>query len=152
MIYNSEFIINTKRLKENLMRIKHNINPSTKIIPMLKGDAYGHGLLKIAEIIEDDIEFVGVAQVKEGIDLRKNGFKKRIIVFAGITQDQIDAALEYKLEPVVHSFISLDRIEKALKKHKLQNYSVHLKINTGLNRLGFNLEELELLAVLLIQV
>ncbi len=149
MIYNSEFIIDTKRLLENVTRIKENISPNTKLIPMLKGDAYGHGLLKVAELIEDEIEFVGVAHVLEGVRLRENGFKKRIIVFAGITKDQVETVVKYHLEPIIHNHQSISFFEKALKEKEMERYPVHLKINTGLNRLGFNLDELERVGKLL---
>lgn len=136
---NSTFSINTTQIKSNIKNILHD----TPFIPVLKADAYGHGLIEIAKIIEEErnIEFIGVAQVSEAIRLLEAKITKRIILFCGITDDQIPTVIRYKLEPLIHDMHSLEALESFLKKDNIMDYPVHLKINTGLNRLGFWPEE-----------
>ncbi len=132
---NSTFSIDTKRIKENLK----NILRETPVIPVLKADAYGHGLIQIAKLVSSfhEIEFIGVAQVSEALRLIEAKINKRIILFCGVTDDQIETIVRYKIEPIIHDMYSLNAFETHLKSQKIENYPVHLKINTGLNRLGF---------------
>ena len=151
MLYNSVFKINLNRIKENVQRIKSSLATQTQIIPMLKGDAYGHGLVEIASLLSayEEIEFLGVAQVSEAIQLIQNDIQKRIILFAGVTDAQLNHILDYHIEPMLHSFASFKALDEKLKERGLKHYPVHLKINTGLNRLGFTLDELNDLIALL---
>lgn len=132
---NSTFSIDTNRIKENIK----NILRETNMIPVLKADAYGHGLLEMAKIMESfyQIEFIGVAQVSEALRLVEAQINKRIILFCGVTDDQIETIVRYKIEPIIHDSHSLNALNSYLKAQNIQQYPVHLKINTGLNRLGF---------------
>lgn len=139
MNYNSKFIVDTKRLRENIDHIFSNISETTRLIPMLKANAYGHGLVEVAQILNDydKIEFMGVAQVIEALTLKEAGINKRVIIFCGVNEDQIDTIIENRFEPILHNIESVIAFDKKLKENNIKNYPVHLKINTGLNRLGF---------------
>ncbi|NOR71072.1 MAG: alanine racemase [Methylomarinum sp.] len=123
----------------NLAAIKHNIEkvrdyaPNAKIMAVIKANAYGHGLLRIAEVL-NDVEAVAVARVCEGIQLRQSGFKKRITVLEGVVSEQeLKDFTQYELDVVVHSVGQLDILEKYHGQKKL---SVWLKLDTGMSRLG----------------
>lgn len=139
MDYNSIFIVDTSIVKKNLNNIYELTQPNVQVIPILKGNAYGHGLVPIAQILESDhrISFMGVAQTIEALELRNNGIKKRIILLCGILPSQLEHVISNNIEPAIHNIDALKLFDQALKERNLKEYPIHLKINTGLNRLGF---------------
>ncbi len=125
----------------NLDAIKHNLNkireyaPHAKIMAVVKSNAYGHGLIKVAEVLKD-VDALAVARVNEGLQLRKSGFKNKITVLEGfVCEDELKQLLSYNLEVVVHSKEQIDILEK---HHGSNKIGVWLKLDTGMSRLGFN--------------
>lgn len=139
MIHNSKFVIKKHLILENLDNIFKNLDSKVKVIPMLKANAYGHGLVEMATLLscEDRIQMLGVAQVSEGVTLREAGISSRIILFCGFLKDQIEYIIKHQLEPCVYDMPSLTSLIEVLKSKNIKTYPVHLSINTGLNRLGF---------------
>lgn len=139
MNHNSTFTINTQKIKENINNILKHLNHKTKMIPVLKADAYGHGLPQIAKLFEDtkEIEHLAVAQVSEALTLINQNTTKKIMLLCGITDDQIDTVIKHNIEPLIHDLASFHALDQKLKEKNIKHYPVHLKINTGLNRLGF---------------
>lgn len=146
MNQNSAFIIEIKRVQENLERIFNNLKPNVQVIPVLKADAYGHGLIEIAKILDEykAIQTLAIAQPIKAIALKDANISKDIMLLCGITDDQIDLMIENNIQLLVHNLDSLKTITKTLKEKDIRNYPVNLKINTGLNRLGFNRDDLEM--------
>jgi alanine racemase len=128
----------------NLEAVQHNLQvvrryaPDAKIMAVIKANGYGHGLLRIAEALQSADAFA-VARVDEGVRLRKAGIKNRIAVLEGFTcVEELDALLNFKLDPVVHSFIQVEIFESRAEQDAC---AIWLKLDTGMNRLGFKPNE-----------
>ena len=131
-------------LEVNLDAISHNLNefrrmlkPGTRIMAMVKAFAYGAGPSEIAALLEyQRVSYLGVAFVDEGIQLRDAGVTLPVMVM-NPDSSSAELMIKYNLEPEIYSFNSLDKFEEAASRHGLSGYPVHLKIDTGMHRLGF---------------
>ena len=122
-------------LKENFKRIKKHIG-KVKVMPVLKANAYGHGLVRIAQFYSEmKADYLGVAVVEEGIHLREKGIKLPILVLGGIWGNQIPLFLEHNLTITASSIDKLKQIDETAEQMKIKA-KVHLKIDTGMERLG----------------
>ena len=137
-------------LEVNLNSILHNINvhkallkPETKMMAMVKAYSYGLGGYEIAEFLQHHhIDYLGVAFADEGVDLRKNGITTPIMVM-NPEQHSYNIIIDYNLEPEIYSFRVLDLFnEKLIQKGIQHRYPIHIKLETGMHRLGFKKEEL----------
>ncbi|OIZ99200.1 alanine racemase [Rickettsiella grylli] len=126
--------LNLSALCHNVKRVR-DIAPRSKLLAMVKANAYGHGLLPIAKALTD-IDGFGVSCSEEALYLRQAGLKQRIVLMEGIfSQDEISLLTDYELDTVIHDHHQL----YLLSKHPLpRQVNVWLKINTGMNRLGFS--------------
>jgi len=132
--------INLNNLKSNLNYLKKNLQPSTKIMCVVKAFAYGTDPLTIGNFLEkNNVDYLAVAYTNEGVKLRSSGIKLPILILHPQIDD-FDEILEYNLEPNIYSFRILERFLSKSKTHPF-----HLKFNTGLNRLGFKIDDVELL-------
>lgn len=138
-------------LEVNLNAVLHNINvhksllkPNTKMMAMVKAYSYGLGGYEIAEFLQHHhIDYLGVAVADEGADLRKNGITTPIIVM-NPEQHSYNAVIEYNLEPNIYSFRVLDLFYEQLKQANfVGDFPIHIKIETGMHRLGFKEFELD---------
>lgn len=138
-------------LEVNLNAILHNINihkallkPKTKICAMVKAFSYGLGGYEIAEFLQHHhIDYLGVAYADEGADLRKNGITTPILVM-NPEQSSYESIIDYHLEPEIYNFRVLDLFVNQLKIKGIQEaYPIHLKIETGMHRLGFKEHEID---------
>ena len=122
-------------LKENFTRIKKHIGNS-KVMPVLKANAYGHGLVHIAQFYSElKADYLGVAVVEEGILLRETGIKHPVLVLGGIWGNQIPLFLKHDLTITASSIDKLKQINETAEQMKIKA-KVHLKIDTGMERLG----------------
>ncbi len=129
--------INLKNLKSNLDRLRLNFRDEY-LCPMVKANAYGHGDIQVARCLEKwGVKQLGVCLIEEGLILRKAGIKTQILVFRGFDLEGAKVILENQMTPVVSQWKHLDHLESAAK----QVTSVHLKFDTGMNRLGFSVHE-----------
>ncbi|MBM4307324.1 MAG: alanine racemase [Deltaproteobacteria bacterium] len=128
--------IDLRALAFNYQQIKKQIPTGVSILAVVKADAYGHGAgpvsLKLEKIGAD---YLGVAIPEEGMALRKGGVKTPILILGGMFQEDAEAILRYGLTPVVFDIDSLRRLSKAAK-NKRKKARVHLKVDTGMGRLG----------------
>lgn len=147
-----EAIAHQTTLEVDLNALIHNVNyfrshlkPETKVMSMVKAYAYGSGDIEVAKTLQHhNCDYLAVAVADEGADLRNEGIHIPIVVM----NPEIGAfgkIFEYKLEPEIYSFRLLDAFLKEAEKQGLTNYPVHIKINTGMNRLGFDLPEIDAL-------
>ncbi|MCI3939435.1 bifunctional UDP-N-acetylmuramoyl-tripeptide:D-alanyl-D-alanine ligase/alanine racemase [Chryseobacterium aahli] len=141
-------------LEVNLNAILHNINyhksllkPTTKMMAMVKANAYGLGSYEISEFLQHHhIDYLGVAYADEGIELRKKGITTPIIIM-NPEQHSYEAIIEYNLEPEIYSFRVLELFYEAVQKSGYdKNYPIHIKLETGMHRLGFKDFELDQLS------
>lgn len=138
-------------LEVNLNAILHNINfhksllkPGTKMMAMVKANAYGLGSYEISEFLQHHhIDYLGVAFADEGVELRKKGITVPIVVM-NPEQHSYETVIAYNLEPEIYSFRVLELFYEALKKSgNDQKYPIHIKLETGMHRLGFKDFELD---------
>lgn len=118
------------------------LNPRTKMVCMVKADGYGSGSVEIAKTLQyHKCDYLAVAVPEEGISLRKGGIRVPIIVL-NAEVGGFEELAAYSLEPEVYNFRILDAYIKEAKSQGIVNYPVHLKIDTGMHRLGFTAEDL----------
>ena len=130
-------VLDLEAAAHNVQRVR-DYAPNAKIMAVIKANGYGHGLLRIAEALQQ-IDAFAVARVDEGIRLRKAGIKNRIAVLEGFTcTEELDELLHYRLDPVVHSFTQLEIFETRTEQEAC---AIWLKLDTGMNRLGFKAKE-----------
>ncbi|MGR9012295.1 MAG: alanine racemase, partial [Gammaproteobacteria bacterium] len=138
-------VLNLDAVKHNLSKV-HSCAPKAKVMAVIKANGYGHGLLRMAAALQQADAFA-VARVDEGIRLRKAGFKDRIAVLEGFTcAEELKELLHYQLDAVVHSLPQLDildavQLSSRLAEAELETCAVWLKLDTGMNRLGFKAKE-----------
>ena len=141
-------------LEVNLNAILHNINyhksllkPTTKMMAMVKANAYGLGSYEISEFLQHHhIDYLGVAYADEGVELRKKGITTPIVVM-NPEQHSYDTIIQYNLEPEIYSFRVLELFYEAVQKSGYdKKYPIHIKLETGMHRLGFKEYELDQLS------
>jgi alanine racemase len=133
----------------NLNLIRSMLKPETKLMAMVKAFGYGSGSFEIANILQfHHVSYLAVAYADEGIELRKAGISLPIMVISPEEQS-FDAMIQYGLEPEIFSLRSLQLLENAIaRKGALETpLNIHLKLNTGMNRLGFSQSEVHQLIV-----
>jgi alanine racemase len=128
--------VNLRRLEDNLAAIKKKIGPA-KVMLIVKANAYGHGLVAVAKALAGKTDYVGVAVLEEGILLRELGITAPIIVLGGIWQEQIYRHLQYDLTLTASSVERLEQINVAATQMGVKA-KVHLKIDTGMERIGIH--------------
>lgn len=130
--------IHMPRVLHNLQYLQSKTNHPF-FCPMVKADAYGHGDTEIAKLLQKHgVNVVGVSTLDEAIHLRQSGFKKDILTFSPVFQSCLKEVLEFKLTPVIGSMNHLEAFT-GLK----DSLKVHFKINTGMNRMGFEETQVE---------
>ncbi|MEZ0397002.1 MAG: alanine racemase [Anaerolineales bacterium] len=122
------------RLRANLEAIRAWVRPA-KVMPILKANAYGHGLAEVAKFLSPLVDYIGVAVLEEGILLRRLGVRAPILVLGGIWGDQIPKYLEYDLTLTAPSVERLEQIDAVAQQMGVRA-RVHLKIDTGMERIG----------------
>jgi Alr-MurF fusion protein len=133
--------INLNAIAHNLKVYQSYLRPSTKVMGMVKAFAYGSGGAEIAGILQyHKVDYLGVAYADEGVELRKAGITLPIMVM-NPEESAFDSLIEYNLEPDLYSFDILHSFDAFLQNEGLQQYPVHIEIETGMNRLGFAIEE-----------
>ncbi|MFY7668581.1 MAG: alanine racemase [Crocinitomicaceae bacterium] len=134
--------INLSAIKHNIQVYKSQLKPTTKMLAMVKAQSYGAGLEKIGLYLEKQgIDYLGVAYPDEGVELRKAGIKVPVLVMNPVDEGFEDC-IKNQLEPTVFSFEQLDELLRELIFQGVQNFPIHVKIDTGMKRLGFDFKEL----------
>ena len=138
--------IDLSALRYNVAQIRARVNANrvtsstrsapTRIMGIVKANAYGHGLVRVAhELVRCGVEELGVAFVEEGIELRQSGISVPILVLGGLIGDQVDAFIAHDLTMTASSPYKLELIEEAAERLK-KRAKIHVKIDTGMERLG----------------
>src|SRR5262249_45148770 len=141
-------------LVHNLHAIRKYVNPagegrktSRKILSIVKGNAYGHGGPQVARILEKaGSDWFGVTCTDEGVAVRKAGVEKPVLILASFVQGEEQRLLEHGLTPVVHRCEQMALLEKAAAKLGKKRAPFHLKIDSGMNRLGIAASDVECFA------
>ena len=131
--------VNLNALVDNLNYFRSFLKPETKMVCMIKADGYGAGAVEIAKTLQDHhVDYLAVAVADEGVTLRKAGITSSIMVM-NPEMTAFKTMFDYDLEPEVYSFRLLDALIKAARKEGITGWPVHIKLDTGMHRLGFNI-------------
>lgn len=137
-------------LEINLNAIRHNLNfyrsklkPETKVMVMVKAFGYGNGSYEIAKLLShENVDYLGVAFADEGIELRKSGVTTNIIVM-NPEISAFSAMIAYDLEPEIYSIRELNAFLKIARERNCYKYPIHIKLETGMHRHGFQSNDLD---------
>lgn len=139
--------ISLDAIAHNLNEIRRFLKHDTRIMAMVKAFAYGAGPAEISSLLEyQGVSYLGVAYADEGIELRNAGVTMPVMVM-NPDPNAFELMIKYNLEPELYSFYSLKQFTSVASKHALINYPVHIKIDTGMHRLGFLPDEIADLAL-----
>ena len=136
--------VSLSALRQNLEAIRDYVNPPSeklkiprKVLSIVKGNAYGHGGPEVSKALEKfGCDWFGVASGGEGIELRKGGVRKPILVLGGFWPGEEKDLIEHHLTPAIHRCEHLALFDAAAANSRKKNVPIHLKIDTGMNRLG----------------
>ncbi|QSA98001.1 alanine racemase [Methylococcus sp. EFPC2] len=132
-------VLDMTAIVHNLARVRE-CAPNAKVMAVVKANAYGHGLVRVARALADADAFA-VARVDEGVSLRMAGVSQRVAVLQGYTcAEELELYARYSLEPVIHSILQVDLLETTVLDRTI---AVWLKLDTGMHRLGLNPEQFE---------
>lgn len=141
---NSFALINLKNLKSNYLNLRDKVKPA-KFLAVVKADAYGHGAVKVAKYLSSlkpSPEYFGVALVEEAIELRKAGIREPILVFDVIDNESLRFALKYNLTITISRSSDYKILKRFFQnENSSKKINAHIKINTGMNRLGIRWDE-----------
>ena len=130
--------VNLNALVANLNYYRSFLHPDTKIVCMIKADGYGSGAVEIAKTLQEHrVDYLAVAVADEGVTLRKAGITSNIMIM-NPELTAFKTMFDYDLEPEVYSFRLLDALIKAARKEGITGWPVHIKLDTGMHRLGFD--------------
>lgn len=133
--------VDLRAIDHNIKQIKRLLKPDTKIIAIVKSNAYGHGIFEVAlQAYRSDVDMLGVVNTAEALMLRKKGIIKPIIVMGAVAKEEMLGLVKQKVSFMIYnrrSFLNAARIALILRRRVM----IHLKLETGINRLGFSVEE-----------
>lgn len=133
--------VNLNAVVANLNYYRSFLKPDTKLVCMIKADAYGAGSVEVAKTLQEHrVDYLAVAVADEGAMLRGNGITSSIMIM-NPELSAFKTMFDYDLEPEVYSFRVLDALVKAAEKEGITGYPVHIKLDTGMHRLGFDPEK-----------
>ena len=133
--------VNLQAVVDNLNYFRSFLKPETKMVCMIKADAYGAGAIEIAKTLQDHhVDYLAVAVADEGVALRQAGVTANIMVM-NPEMTSFKTLFDYQLEPEVYSFRLLNALIIAARKEGITGMPVHIKLDTGMHRLGFNVDE-----------
>ena len=142
--------INLNSLVHNLNYYRSRLKPQTKIMAMVKATSYGSGSFEVANILQfHHVDYLAVAYSDEGVELRKSGIGLPIMVMNPELMN-FERMIKYRLEPEVYNFRQLNQLAEIFSKHTGEPFKIHLKLDTGMHRLGFEEREINELVVRLI--
>ena len=145
-IHQTVLEINLDAIAHNLNEFRRHLDPGTRIMAMVKAFAYGAGPAEIAGLLEyHRVSYLGVAYADEGVELRNAGVTLPVMVM-NPDPSSFDLIIKYDLEPEIYSVQSLMEFSDIASKHGIVHYPVHIKIDSGMHRLGFMPKDIQELA------
>ena len=139
----SRLEINLKGCLENYRYFRSKLQASTKLLVLVKANAYGHGAVEFASLMEEaGADYLAVAYPVEGMELRDAGIKSPIMVLSG-GADSFNEIIDHNLEPGIPNLYSLKTLCGILKERGVEDFPIHIKLDTGMHRLGFMSEEMD---------
>ena len=140
-VHETTLEVNLNAMIDNLNYYRAMMHPNTKLVCMIKADGYGAGAVEIAKTLQDHrADYLAVAVADEGATLRRNGISSNIMIM-NPEMTAFKTMFDYDLEPEVYSFRLLEALIKAAEKEGITGFPVHIKLDTGMHRLGFDPEK-----------
>ncbi len=140
-VHQTILAVNLRSIVDNLNHYRAQLQPGVKMICMVKADAYGAGAVEISKTLQEHhVDYLAVAVADEGVTLRKAGITSNIIVM-NPELHSLNVLFKYQLEPEVYSFRLLEALIREAQKQGVTDYPIHLKLDTGMHRLGFHPEQ-----------
>ncbi len=137
-VHETTLEVNLNAVVDNLNYYRSFMKPDTKMVCMVKASAYGAGSVEIAKTLQDQrVDYLAVAVADEGVDLRRAGITANIMIM-NPEMGSFKTLFEYDLEPEVYSFRLLDALVRAAEKEGITHFPIHVKLDTGMHRLGFD--------------
>jgi alanine racemase len=128
--------ISRAQIARNYRAVRELVGPAVDVVAVVKADAYGHGAVEVARVLESEgARWLAVSTVEEGVTLREAGIRARILVMADNLPFSRPALLDHSLTPVIHSLSDLDALDRWLQARNA-TLPYHLKVDTGMGRLG----------------
>lgn len=144
--------INLKAIEHNIQQYRSHIKPGVKMMAMVKAFSYGSGSFEVANVLQfNKLDYLTVAFVDEGVALRKAGISLPIMVLSP-HESTFDDLVAYNLEPEIYSLRVLESFCNFLNDNAIWSYPIHIKLDTGMHRLGFMPDEVDGLLTLLVQL
>ena len=138
--YRVQANINLDAVYQNVKQAKKLLKPGTKLMAVIKADGYGHGAVEVAKTIDELADAYGVAILEEGIELRRAGITKPILILGFTPQPQYEAMIDYDIETAVFQTDMAEKLSQAAVS-KGKSAGIHLKLDTGMSRIGFALND-----------
>ncbi len=139
--------VSVSRLRHNLRTVRDFVGPQATVCAVVKADAYGHGAQGCARALElEGAQWFGVTSTHEGMLLRETGIKGRILVMTGFFRGEEEYLVQNNLTPTIWDRNHIELLEEATERLGKDTVNVHLKVDTGMTRLGANLSDLPGLA------
>ena len=136
--------IDTQAILHNCAQIKEHLPGETKLMAVVKADAYGHGAVRVAELLADSVDCFGVASVYEAVELRKNGIERDLLILGGTSPEQYGVLMEYGVMPTLYDEQSVAAFLSAAEGKKVACF---VAVDTGMSRIGFPDNEAGLCAI-----
>lgn len=150
--YRVQANVNLEAIRHNLLEIRKEVKSDTKLMVVIKADAYGHGAVALAKAIGNDIDYYGVAIIEEAVELREAGIHKPILILGYTPKEQYDQVVAYDVTQTIFQY---DMAKALSQEAKRQNKTarIHIKVDTGMTRIGFSdtkesIEEIKRIAAL----
>jgi len=136
--YRAQVNINLDAIRSNINEIRRHLKKDTKLMVIVKADAYGHGAVAVSKALENGLaDAFGVAIIEEAVELRKAGITKPILILGFTPKEQFDLVVSYDVIQTVYQYEMAQELSKeAIKQGKTAK--IHIKVDTGMSRLGFS--------------
>jgi alanine racemase len=133
-------VVDLNAVGANVHALRSIISPETRLMAVVKADAYGHGCVRVSQtVLSNGADHLGVARIEEGIRLRKSGISASVLVFGHIAEPDLPALFEYELTPTAYSLAAARSIS-AVSSRFNKTIPIHVKVDTGMGRLGLSPE------------
>src|SRR5262249_37895525 len=129
--------IDLEALRYNYRQLRGRLPPEVKGLGVVKSNAYGHGAQRVAKVLQEEgVDVFGVGTIDEGVQLREAGIKKPVLALLGLIEGQAEAVVRYGLTPVVYN-LEMARSLNEFMARSGKRLPIHVKVDTGMTRLGF---------------
>lgn len=147
--YRSWVEISLKQIAANFQAVRNLVGSEVEVMPVVKADAYRHGAIEVSQaLVTAGARWLAVSNVEEGVILREHGIMARILVMADFLPAERQALLAYNLTPVIHSLADVQEWDRLVSQHGAGRRPYHLKIDSGMGRLGTRAPASEILQII----